>query len=458
MLNSLRVRLTMWYLIVFGALLVAFSLYVYSQLAADLNREFDRELFHAASVTASYFNEFVERGNEAAGARETVNELRFEELHTAIYREGQLLAATDLQTPRIVAAAGVLARGVDGDHPAIVTDARGGNRMAAVSFREDQSRYVIVLLEPLLELTIQLGRMRKIFFFGIPGALLLAALGGYLLAQKNLQPIVRISEQTRRIGAENLDQRLTISNPRDELGQLATVINDLLARLETSFRVMRDFIADASHELRTPVAIVHGEADVTLSRARTPTEYQESLGVIRKQSARLRVIVNDMLTLARADAGQQRLVWSEMYLDDLVEECCRGAQTMAGAAGVSLTCNCVRDVSFRGDEELLRRMMLNLVDNAIRYTPAGGGVEARLAQESDGAAVIAVADSGIGIPPEMQPRVFDRFFRVAGPDKGGHSGLGLSIVKLAAEAHEGTVELESEPGRGTTFTVRLPRS
>ena len=284
------------------------------------------------------------------------------------------------------------------------------------------------------------------------------AVGGYLLAAQSLRPVVRLSEETRRIGAENLDQRLTVSNPRDEFGQLTTVINELLARLEASFRVMQDFIADASHELRTPVAIVHGEADVTLARDRTADEYRETLGVIRKQSGRLRGIVNDMLVLARADAGQQRLVVHEMYLDDLLEECCRGTQTMAAAAGVTLVCDYIHDVAYQGDEELLRRMMLNLVDNAVRYTRKGGSVRVTMKLADDESVVIAVSDTGIGIPLDAQSRVFDRFYRATGNGGEGNSGLGLSIVKLAAEAHGGRVALESEPGLGTTVTVRLPKS
>ncbi len=219
---------------------------------------------------------------------------------------------------------------------------------------------------------------------------------------------------------------------------------------------MREFIGDASHELRTPVAIVHAETEVTLSQERSAAEYREALRVIHVQSARLRGIVNDMLVLARADAGRERLNLKEVYLDDLVDECCIAAQTLAAPAGVSLKMESDPDISFRGDEELLRRMTLNLLDNAIHYTPAGGAVQVSLKRENSSARLV-VADTGIGIAKEAQARVFDRFFR-AGESRStdGHSGLGLSIVKLAAEAHRGTVELESEPGKGSTFTVHLP--
>jgi heavy metal sensor kinase len=456
--KSVRLRLTVWYITVFGALLVVFSIYLYSLLTSDLQQELDRALLRTASATASYFNEFVERKNELAGAKETVLEVQFEDLHSAIYREGELLATSRPDIAGIVRATRILVEGVTADQPVFATDTRTGTRLVAVGFREDQNRYHVVVLQPLRELTEQLVRLRRIFLFGIPAALLMAAAGGFFLAHKSLERVVQITNQTQRIGAENLHERLHISNPNDEFGRLASAINALLARLETSFRVMREFVADASHELRTPVAIVHAEADVTLAKERSTEEYREALQVIHKLSARLRGIVNDMLVLARADAGRERLNLKEVYLDDLVDECCHAAQTLAAPAGVSLQVESDSDISFTCDEELLRRMTLNLLDNAIHYTPAGGSVRVSLKQ-MDSAVCLAVADTGIGIAKEAQARIFDRFFRADDSrSPNGHSGLGLSIVKLAAEAHRGRVDLESEPGKGSTFTVHLPLS
>jgi signal transduction histidine kinase len=164
-----------------------------------------------------------------------------------------------------------------------------------------------------------------------------------------------------------------------------------------------------------------------------------------------------MLTLARADSGQQKVRVEEIYLNELVDECCGAAQTLAGRAGVHLNWKQPDDIPFRGDSELLRRMTLNLLDNAIHYTPAGGNVEARLAASSR-TVQLTVVDTGVGIPPELQPRVFDRFYRVIGKPgtQNGGSGLGLSIVKVAVEAHRGTIELVSAPGKGSTFIVTLP--
>jgi signal transduction histidine kinase len=220
---------------------------------------------------------------------------------------------------------------------------------------------------------------------------------------------------------------------------------------------MRRFVADASHELRTPLSVIRGEADVALARDRGAAEYRQSLGVILDESRRLSRLVEDLLNLARADSGHVRLERSEFYLNDLVAECCRSMRALAEARGVTLECEPAPDTAFRGDEELLRRLVLNLLDNAIRYTPAGGKVTAAL--EANGAgARLRIADTGIGISETALPRVFDRFYRAdeARSRQDGGFGLGLAIVQWIAESHGGAVEAASRPGSGSTFTVTLP--
>ncbi len=299
--------------------------------------------------------------------------------------------------------------------------------------------------------------MRNVILVGLPAALLLAAGSGFLLAHKSLAPMVTIAEQAEHINARNLNERLQVTRSDDELGRLAGVFNALLSRLDTSFGVMRQFMADASHELRTPLTVVQGEAEVSLSRDHTEGEYQRSLGIIRDQARRMARIVSDMLALARADAGEQNLRQQELYLNELVEECCQGAQSLANPKGISLSCRAGEDVLFLGNEELLRRMVVNLVDNAIRYTPDGGSVSVELLSAPSGARLV-ISDTGIGIPPDCVARVFDRFYRVNDSriQPNGGSGLGLSIVKLAAESHRGSVEVVSELNRGSRFAVSLP--
>ena len=221
---------------------------------------------------------------------------------------------------------------------------------------------------------------------------------------------------------------------------------------------MRRFVADASHELRTPIAVIRGEADVALSHDRGAAEYQESLAIVLDESRRLSRLVDDLLNLARADAGRVKLEVQEFHFNELLAECCRSMQTLASASDVALECRSAGDVQFRGDEGLLRRLVINLLDNAIRYTPPGGKVSAVL--EADAAAArIVISDTGVGIPPEAAPHVFERSYRAdkARSRQDGGFGLGLAIVKWVAEAHNGAVELTRNSGPRTTFTVTLPR-
>ena len=244
----------------------------------------------------------------------------------------------------------------------------------------------------------------------------------------------------------------------EEFQLLADSFNELLARLDRSFATMRRFVADASHELRTPLAIIRGEADVALAADRSASDYRESIAIMQDEARRLSRLVDDLLNLARADAESVKLQIEPFYLDDLVSECCRSLQGLAGAKGVELECRCAPDVMFHGDQELVRRLILNLLENAISYTPAYGRVLADL--EVDGEVLrLKVSDTGIGIPPDAVPHVFERFYRVDSARSRAHGGfgLGLSIVKWIAESHHGTVELTSRPGVGSTFTVLLKK-
>jgi heavy metal sensor kinase len=293
---------------------------------------------------------------------------------------------------------------------------------------------------------------------GVPLILLLASMGGYLLARKSLSPIALMDEQTRRITADDLSSRLEVPNPRDELGQLATTINALLARLDAAFEEQQRFIADASHELRTPLAVLRVEAEVALAQPRAPAEYKESLGLIKDEAERLSRIVENLFILARQPLDNQSLVKEPLRLNEVVAECARAGQVLATQKGLRFKVNgAFQEVKLNGDDEMLKRMLLNLLDNAVKYTKPGGQVDVALTSRN-GTARITVSDNGIGIPPADQPRIFDRFYRV---DKArsralGGAGLGLSIARWIAEVHGGELSVESEPDRGSAFTVELP--
>jgi heavy metal sensor kinase len=324
--------------------------------------------------------------------------------------------------------------------------------------------YSVVIVQSLAELNALFARVRVVAFTAFPVALLLAAAGGHLIARRGLVPVAEMSRQAARIGAANLHERLAPGRADDELGRLATTFNALLDRVDQAFSDQRRFMADASHELRTPVAIIRGEADVALSSdQRSPDEYREALGIIRDGSLRLSHTVNDLFLLARADAGQAPLRVVPFYLDELIVECARSVRSLANTSAFNVVVVPCDEVPYVGDEQLLARAIFNLIDNAIKHSSGNG--TARLELRADDIWYrLTVSDTGPGIPQSAQPHIFDRFFRVdvsrsrSASLDGGGSGLGLSIARWIAETHAGWLELVCSSPEGTTFEMVLPRT
>jgi heavy metal sensor kinase len=466
LIGSLRLQLIAWYLAFFSLLFVVFGLFLYGVLSKALEKRLDETLSQQAGTTASLFqDELVEmQGDVPKAAREAVSEMRLHGSTVAIFEGDRMVAASAPVPPHAFDAAATEAAsraepdlllplpyfGKSGAHAAV-------HRMAAEGAPAGPV-YFILAVEPLDSIAASLQVVRRVLFFGMPFLLALAGIGGYWLTTRSLAPLSWMAEQSRKITGSNLETRLDIGNAADELTVLATSFNELLSRLDQSFEGMRRFVADASHELRTPISVIRGEADVALSHDRTAGEYKESLAIILDESRRLSRLVDDLLNLARADAGHVKLQVHDFYLNELLADCCRSVQALAAARNIAVECNPGADLQFRGDEELLRRLVMNLLDNAIRYTPPGGTVEAAL--ESGGDRVrIRVSDTGIGIPEEAAPHIFERFYRAdkARSRQDGGFGLGLAIVKWIAESHNGAVELSSRNGAGSAFTVTLPR-
>ena len=450
MIKSLRVRLTAWYVAFFSVLFVLFGVFLYEVLARSLEARLDQTLVSEAEVTAGLLADELDEmhGDVAKASVEAVSEMRVKgSMAVAIFRDSKLLAASG---PVPSAELATLLRGAPEDGVLAARDAR------VAVHRMDM--YSIVAYGPMAPIAANLRLVRQSLLIGAPLMLLLAGLGGYLLATHSMAPIGWMAEQAHKISGSSLDRRLEIGDAAEELQLLAASFNELLGRLDQSFEAMRRFVADASHELRTPLSVIRGEADLALSHDRSSAEYREALAVVLDESRRLSRLVDDLLNLARADAGRVRLQEEDFYFNELVAECCRSLAPLAAARDIRVECPCDIDIPFRGDEQLLRRLVLNLVDNAIRYTPAGGLVTAAVEAKSHGVR-LQVSDNGPGIPPEAAPHIFERFYRVSrarSRDEGGF-GLGLSIVKWIAETHRGAVELDSGPEIGTTFTVTLPQ-
>jgi heavy metal sensor kinase len=459
MFDSVRTRLTLWHAAVLALSLIAFAFVVYYAAAAIFYERQDESLRSTAETVASaYVEEFEETHSLERAGQIVLSELVFPNRYVQVTDNvGRPIASTrnisdiDLPIPS-PALSQARQRGLS-----LVTVK--GLRVAIVPLSSDQERGFATVAEPLSVIDDGLRRLRRDFYAGVPLILLLASAGGYFLARKSLSPIASMNLQTQHITAQRLSSRLDVDNPRDELGRLATTINDLLTRLETSFKEQQRFIADASHELRTPLAVLRGETEVALNKPRTVPEYQESLSLIKDEAERLSRIVEDLFMLARQPMDAPMAFLKEpLSLNETVRDCSRAAQVLAIRKGVQLnTESDSRSIILSGDHELLRRMILNLLDNAVKYTPEGGEISVVLARHN-GNARISVRDTGVGISQADQAHVFDRFFRV---DKArsrvlGGAGLGLSIVAWIVESHGGKIDLESSPGKGSLFTVELP--
>jgi two-component system, OmpR family, sensor kinase len=482
MFNSVRVRLTLWYSAVLALVLLALGGAMYLLLARNAMQGTDSNLSELADAFLTTVEAELESDTSVPGlveaAREAIAEHRFrDDAFAVLDPDGKIVITSEdwpvgggarREFPREVFASESfqkLARSTgQGAHTfAYVAGGRDGYRGVVRNFAVGSREFTLVALQSLHRQQEVLEGIVQTFAVVIPFAVVLATAGGYFLAKKSLAPVVAMSTQAGKISASNLHERLKIRNESDELGHLAKSFNELLDRLDASFEKQHRFMADASHELRTPVAILRGEAEVSLSReARSPDEYRESLEIVRAEAGRLSQIVEDLFTLARADAGQHPLVKREFYLDELVTEAVHSARALALEKEIALVCETSEECLFLGDEGLLRRMVMNLLSNAIKYTPRAGRVSVACRAAGD-RYDLTVSDSGPGIVAELQARIFDRFFRVdtarsrEDGDKGG-AGLGLAISRWIAEAHGGSLELMSSGSKGTVFSAFLPIS
>lgn len=305
--------------------------------------------------------------------------------------------------------------------------------------------------------TVENARARFLFILlGLtPLALGGAGVGGWFLARRALAPVDAMVETARKISAEDLSRRLDAPERHDELGRLAGVLNDMLARLESSFVAVRHFSADAAHELRTPLTILKGELEVASRSPQNEAEYRRVLTSCLEEVDRLSALVEDLLFLARSDSGNVSLPQAPVNLADVLSEVMSALSALAEEAGVFCTIDAASPLWVRGSEPLLFRLVFNLGENAIKYTPAGGALSLNL-KSSDGKASLEVIDTGSGIALEDQGHIFDRFYRGDRAHSRGGTGLGLALVRSIVLVHQGQITVESVPGKGSCFRVLLP--
>jgi two-component system OmpR family sensor kinase len=454
---SIRARLTFWYGAVMVVALTAFSVGVLWLHARWGRAQFDSEL---ASLAAALSRVMQEELSESGSLSQAVRETR-----TSMDVPGRATAILDLHgTPLSARWHGLSYDATrlpteDLSQPRFTTLAEPGNAWRVLMLRESSSAgdYVILVAGTLDQLGRQQYLLARVLLVATPLIVLMTAGVSWCVASSALRPVTTMATQAEAITVRSAGWRLDAPTEADELGQLARAFNRLLGRLETASRTQREFMADASHELRTPVSVIQTAAEVTLERlVRDDGEYREALTIVSEQATRLSRMVEDMFVLARADAGGYPLTRRLLYVDEIVAECVRAVSVVAATRDIQLTTALQSDASVTADDGLLRQLVTNLLDNAVRHTPPGGSVTIALNCDA-GSAIITVADTGPGIPIADRDRVFERFVRLD-PARSATSGagLGLPIARWIAEQHGGSLTLEENTAGGSLFIVRLP--
>jgi heavy metal sensor kinase len=457
---SVRTRLTLWY----GALLLVVLLVVsgltYSHLRRSLVHDLDASLLLVARVLAD--TRVVERevGPEDVLLRRLLGPEFYDKLVQLLDPEGRMTArSTQLggrRLPLTHRARAAAERGAETFETVELPDGEQVRVLTMPVMRGGRPVRLVQVALPLERVEQALRRYRETLFILVPLGLGLALAGGAVLARSALSPVDAMSRSARRISAEDLGQRIVPTGTGDELDHLAGTLNDMLARLEAAFSQVRRFAADAAHELRTPLTALHGEIEVALRADRSPEEYRRVLRSSLEEVERLIRLSEDLLLLSRFSAGAPA-AREAVDLEPLVVDVFDTGSRLANGTGVTVRLGAVAPATVTGDPGALRRALLNLVENAIKYTPADGKVALSLGTEA-GRAIVCVRDTGVGIAAEDVERIFQPFVRLdtARSRSMGGTGLGLAIARSIVETHGGTLAVDSAPGAGSRFTIRLP--
>jgi heavy metal sensor kinase len=452
--RRLRVRLTFAYTLLLLALFTVLALVFYFLVASSLRGAADETLRTESRLLLTGLN--VQNGTVQQSAEVPSSDAAFADL--LILPDGTVQGGPAPASPAIpLGVAKQLAGAVRQLHTGQFATVQVSTRSVRVYAAPvaDAPGTVMVVARSIAELERTLAMVATALLLLAPLVVAGGALLGYTLAARALAPVRKMAATARDITERDLDRRLDLELPDDELGELAATLDSMLARLQNAFEGLKRFTADASHELRAPLAALRTEAEVTLEHPRTAAEYRESLARIGAQLVEVSEMVDDLLLLARADAGREALDRHRINLADLLQDVERRWRPRASRADLILRVQ-PADVWVHVDRGHLRRAIDNLLDNAVRYTPPGGTISISAHREGD--AVIMVADTGRGIAPEHLNHLFERFYRAdsARAQKDGGSGLGLSLVDWIVRAHGGTVDVSSRVGAGTTVRLRLP--
>jgi heavy metal sensor kinase len=450
--------LTLWYVGVLGGLLVLYaggaSLFLFLSLREQIDRSLLEDLETVEGLLANEPGSFV----SLRTTHPEENDPNLQRFIEAWSPSGVLLYRSPLLQGQALGGPPTPGEGSGEPRPSSQRLSNGLRVRTATTIYHIEDRGIVLRLAHSEEgLWRELKEMVWVLSLGLPVALLLAGFGGLALARKALAPVDAMAQQATGISAERLHERLPVGNPHDELGRLAGVFNVMLGRLEAAFNQLPRFTADASHELRTPLTTIRSVGEVALQDQKTPEEYRDVIGSMLEEVDRLTRLVESLLVLSRVDAGHIQLQRVEVSLLSVAQEATSLVEVLAEEKQQKITVEGDASVVVAADRLILRQAIVNLLDNAIKYSPVGGQILIRVHSSENGRAILEVVDQGPGVPLEHQSRVFDRFYRVdsARTREWGGAGLGLSITRWAAEAHGGEITLESEEGRGCTVRISL---
>lgn len=467
MFNSIRARLTAWYVFVLAITLILFSVFLYFFLSQSLYESIDNSLTVSGNVMSKTvlmkYSEPPSHGFENL----------FEDF-TGLENMNKFYRVYDES-----GSVGTRSKNLENSNFPLTQKAYSSALQGVTTFETfyiDENYPIRVITMPvmrnklminLVQVGTSLGGVQetlksvRIFLLAsVPSLLMLTTLVGRFMARRALTPVAKVTQTARAIaGGGDLSKRIPVPKVQDEVGQLVTTFNDMMSRLENSFKLIRQFSSDASHELRTPLTVLKGQSELVLRKARNPEEYQEVISSNLEEINYMSRILEDLFTLSKSDEGIIALDLQTINLGPIIEEVCRHAEVLASERDIKITVLALEPVCIEGDAYRLRQLIWNLLHNGIKYTLAGGEVKVSL-QYKDESACLTVEDNGIGIPASDLPLIFNRFYRVdkarTRDDRG--TGLGLSICKFIVESHKGQIDVESQVGVGSTFKVIIPRS
>jgi heavy metal sensor kinase len=455
-------KMTLWYVLTFLVSALVVCLVLYLGMRYRLLKEIDQFLLDETTEMERVLSK---------EPKETYFLMRFEdEVMVRKYYPFFFQILTDEGTPLYVSKEfremGYVA------HDRVLTNAREGKETREEIYNSGRRERFRIISTPVykngkLTEIIQLGthlyfvrqnlsHFKNNILIALPIILVLGTLGGWILARRSLSPISYIAAKAQSITSHNLGERLTPRGTDDEMDDLIRTINEMISRLESSFKRMAEFTADASHELKTPICAMRGEAEVLLLKERKAVEYQEGLANFIEQFDHLNQVINDLILLSKADTTEMALKMAPLRLDLLMKDLSNFFQILAEQKNISLETGSLEEVTVLGDKVRLQQLFTNLIDNAIKYT-SRGAIHITV-EKKEGTVAVKVADTGMGIPEEEREKIFKRFYRMdkSRSKETGGVGLGLSIAEWIAHAHRGRIEVDSRINQGSTFTVYLP--